>query len=277
MQQQQPRALISITANHAGSGGPGEVAGLSTALDGPNSPRPTTKERCGLTGHGAMHFRRTLKTFLRTKVVSFHVNAVVKVTRRTGHDERSLCERNGIDLTVSLPQSARSTLGQPSLKLKKSTVSIGIPGSSSDASTNGDARATSDGDVFETVRVPHVHADEEKHHENNKKLKRGAEKMLSLLRRCDEITASTLSLVHASFTHILITQAVRNSTHTYRGIYSRLRSARTHGISIYISLTNARSFYSLWSSIFPFPLLLFPAVRSSSSLSRLDPIEPSPL
>ena len=58
------------------------------------------------------------------------------------------------------------------------------PGSSSDASTSGDARAASDADVIETVRVPHVHTDEqEKHHKNNK-LKRGAEKMLSLFAIC---------------------------------------------------------------------------------------------
>jgi hypothetical protein len=47
-------------------------------------------------------------------------------------------------------------------------------------STSGDPQAASDADVIETVRVP-VHADEhEKHPKNNKKLKRGAEKMLSL-------------------------------------------------------------------------------------------------
>ena len=77
--------------------------------------------------------------------------------------------------TVSSPQSARTTLGQPSLKSKESTVSVSSPGSSSDSSTSGDARAASDADVVETVRVP-----QEKHHNNNKMLKKGAEKMLSL-------------------------------------------------------------------------------------------------
>jgi hypothetical protein len=72
-------------------------------------------------------------------------------------------------------------LGQPSLKLQESTVSVGSPGSSSGGSTNGDARAASDADVVETVRIPRGHMDEgEKHHKNNKKLKRGAGKMLSL-------------------------------------------------------------------------------------------------
>jgi hypothetical protein len=77
----------------------------------------------------------------------------------------------------------RSTLGQPSLKSKESTVSVGSPGSSSGGSTNGDSRGASDDDVIETVRLPNVHADEsEKQHykNNNKKLKRGAEKILSL-------------------------------------------------------------------------------------------------
>jgi len=76
----------------------------------------------------------------------------------------------------------RTTLGQPSLKSKESTVSVGSPGSSSGGSTNGDARVASDADVVETVRVPHGHTDENEkhHHKNNKKLKRGAEKMLSL-------------------------------------------------------------------------------------------------
>jgi hypothetical protein len=76
----------------------------------------------------------------------------------------------------------RTTLGQPSLKSRESAVSVGSPGSSSDASADGDVRAASDADVIETVRLSQVHVDEnEKHHyKNNKKLKRGAEKMLSL-------------------------------------------------------------------------------------------------
>jgi len=63
-------------------------------------------------------------------------------------------------------------LGQLLFKSIESTVSVSSPGSSSDGSTSGDARAASD---VETVRVP-----QEKHHNNNKKLKKGAEKMLSL-------------------------------------------------------------------------------------------------
>ena len=35
---------------------------------------------------------------------------------------------------------------------------MGSPGSSSGGSTNGDARAASDADVVETVRIPHRHA-----------------------------------------------------------------------------------------------------------------------
>jgi len=66
-------------------------------------------------------------------------------------------------------------LGQPLFKSIESTVPVSSPGSSSDSSTSGDARAASEADVVETVRVP-----QEKHHNNNKKLKKGAEKMLSL-------------------------------------------------------------------------------------------------
>ena len=83
--------------------------------------------------------------------------------------------------TVSSPQSMRTTLGQPSLRSKESAVSVGSPGSSSDTSADGDVRAASDADVIETVRLSQVMDENEKqHHKNNKKLKRGAEKMLSL-------------------------------------------------------------------------------------------------
>jgi hypothetical protein len=165
------------TPNRAGSGGPGEGAGLSTVLDGPNSPSPTTKERRGRTG--ALHFRRTPKAFLRTKSPpSTSTRSSKSPGKLVMMSDRSA---SATVSTVSSPQSARTTLGQPSLKSKESTVSVSSPGSSSDASTSGDARAASDADVIETVRVPHVHTDEqEKHHKNNKKLKRGAEKMLSL-------------------------------------------------------------------------------------------------
>ena len=73
------------------------------------------------------------------------------------------------------------TKRQPSLKPRESTASMGSTGSSNGDSTNSDARAASDADIIETVRVPHVHTDKnEKHHKNNKKLKRGAGKMLAL-------------------------------------------------------------------------------------------------
>ena len=70
-------------------------------------------------------------------------------------------------LTISSPQNALTTLAQPSLKSKR----VGSPGSSSDASTNGDGRV-SDTDIVETVRTPHAE-EHEKH--KNKKLKSGAE------------------------------------------------------------------------------------------------------
>ena len=69
-------------------------------------------------------------------------------------------------------------MGLPSPKSRESTVSMDSPGSSSGGSINGDAPDT---DVVKTVRIPHGHVDEsEKQYKNNKKLKRGAGKMLSL-------------------------------------------------------------------------------------------------
>ena len=161
------------TPNRTSAGVPGEVAGLST---GPNSPSPTVKERRGRTG--GLPFRRTPKAFLRTKSPpSTSTRSSKSPGKLITTSDRST---SATVSTVSSPQSVRRTLGQPSLKSKESSVSVNSPGSSSDTSTSGDPRAASDADVIETVRVP-VHADEhEKHPKNNKKLKRGAEKMLSL-------------------------------------------------------------------------------------------------
>ena len=151
-----------------------EAAGRS---NGPSSPSPTTKVRRGRTG--ALPFRRSQKNFLRTKSPPSTSSRSSKSPGKllTMSDHRTSATTS----TVSSPQSMRTTLGQPSLKSRESTASVGSPGSSSGGSTNGDARATSDADVVETVRIPHGHADEsEKYHKNNKKLKRGAGKMLSL-------------------------------------------------------------------------------------------------
>ena len=97
--------------------------------------------------------------------------------------------------------------------------------------------------------------------------------MLSLLRRCDEITASTLSLVHASFTHTFSSPKPYATQLTL--IVESILACAVRARMVYPA--DKRTFVLLWSFIFPFPLFLFPAVRSSSSLSRLDPIEPSPL
>lgn len=154
----------------------GDVVGLSTAPNGSDSPSPAAKERRGRTG--ALHFRRAPKTFLRTKSPPSSMRSSKSPGKLLMMSDRSA---SATVSTVSSPQSTRTTLGQPSLKSKESTVSVGSPGSSSDASTNGDPRAVSDADVIETVRVPgHVEEHEKHHHKNNKKLKRGAEKMLSL-------------------------------------------------------------------------------------------------
>lgn len=154
--------------------GTGEATGRSNE---PSSPSPTTKVRRGRTG--ALPFRRSQKNFLRTKSPPPTSSRTSKSPGKllTMSDHRTSATTS----TVSSPQSMRTTLGQPSLNSRESTVSVGSPGSSSGGSTNGDVRAASDADVVETVRIPRGHADEsEKHHKNNKKLKRGAGKMLSL-------------------------------------------------------------------------------------------------
>jgi hypothetical protein len=159
--------------------GTSEAAGLSPVLNGPSSPSPTAKVRRGRTA--ALPFRRNPKGFLRAKSPPSTSSRSSKSPGKLltmSSDHRTSATTS----TVSSPQSVRNTLGRPSLKSKESTVSVGSPGSSSGASTNGDPRGASD-DVIETVRVPNVHADEseKQHHKNNnKKLKRGAEKMLSL-------------------------------------------------------------------------------------------------
>ena len=151
--------------------------GETTGQSGPNSPSPTAKVRPRRTG--ALPFRRPSKNFLRAKPPPSTSLWSSKSPGKllTMSDHRTSASMS----TVSSLESVRNTLGQPSLKSKESTVSVGSPGSSSGASTNGDARATSDVDVIETVRLSNVYADEDaKHHHTNNKLKRGAEKMLSL-------------------------------------------------------------------------------------------------
>ena len=153
--------------------GTSEAAGLS---NGPSSPSPTTKVRRGRTA--ALLSRRSQKNFLRTKSPPSTSSRSSKSPGKllTISDHRTSATTS----TVSSPQSMR-TMGQPSLKSKESTVSEDSPGSSSGGSINGDARVASDVDVVETVRIPHGHADgSEKQYKNNKKLKRGAGKMLSL-------------------------------------------------------------------------------------------------
>ncbi|KAI9429615.1 hypothetical protein BJY52DRAFT_1352429 [Lactarius psammicola] len=147
------------------------AARLSATTNGSGSPSPTTKDRRGRTG--ALPFGR--KTFLRAKSPP---STSTRSSRSAGKSF-TMSERSASATisTISSPQSARTTLAQPSLKSKESAVSVGSPGSSSGASTNGEGRAASDPDIVETVRAPHAE-EHEKH--KNKKLKRGAEKVLSL-------------------------------------------------------------------------------------------------
>ncbi len=151
---------------------PSDAVRLSAATNGSGSPSPTAKDRRGRTG-GALPFGR--KTFLRAKSPP---STSTRSSRSAGKSF-TMSERSASATvsTVSSPQSARTTLAHPSLKSKESAVSVGSPGSSSGASTNGEGRAASDPDIVETVRAPHAE-EHEKH--KNKKLKRGAEKVLSL-------------------------------------------------------------------------------------------------
>jgi len=153
---------------------PTDTSRLSAATNdssSPSSPSPTTKDRRGRTG--ALHFRRTPRSFLRAKSPpSTSTRSSQSAGKSFTMSERSA---SATVSTISSPQSARTTLAQPSLKSKESAVSVGSPGSSSDASTNGDGRV-SDTDIVETVRMPHAEV-HEKH--KNKKPKRGA-KVLSL-------------------------------------------------------------------------------------------------
>jgi serum/glucocorticoid-regulated kinase 2 len=152
------------------------AARLSAVVtNGSSSPNsPTTKDRRGRTA-ALPSFRR--KTFLRAK--SPPSTSTRSSGQSAGKSFTTMSERSvsATVSTVSSPQSARTTLGQPSLKSKESVVSVGSPGSSSGASTNGEGRPASDADIVETVRAPHA---EEHEKYKNKKLKRGAEKVLSL-------------------------------------------------------------------------------------------------
>jgi serum/glucocorticoid-regulated kinase 2 len=162
------------TPNRNGTGVTGEAARQAAADNGSSSPSPTAKDRRGRTS-ALPSFRRTPKTFLRAKSPpSKPTHSSQSAGKSPTMSSRSA---SATVSTVSSPQSVRTTLAQPSLKSKESAASVGSPGSSSDASTNGDTPAASDADVVETVRVPQADEQEKR---KNKKLKRGAEKMLSL-------------------------------------------------------------------------------------------------
>ena len=140
------------------------------------SPSPTAKERRGRTA--ALPFRR--KTFLRAKSPP-STSTRSSQSASAGKSFTMMSDRSASATvsSISSPQSARTTLGQPSLKSKESAVSVaGSPGSSSGGSTNGEGRPVSDADIIETVRAPQADHEHEKY--RNKKLKRGAEKVLSL-------------------------------------------------------------------------------------------------
>jgi hypothetical protein len=140
-------------------------AAEQSALDGPNTPGPRRRA-------DALQFRRTPNNLLRTKsLLSASTQSSLSRGKLLLIKDRP--SRSTISTTQSL-HTARTTLGGPSLKSKESNVSVGSARSSSNTSTRGDARASS-------VRISQVVTDEqEKHQKNNKKSKRGTEKMLSL-------------------------------------------------------------------------------------------------
>jgi len=104
------------TPNRAGTG---EAAGLS-ALDGPSTPSPTTKERRGRTG--ALLFRPTIKTFPRSESL-LSTSTQSSLSRGKFFRISDRFSRSTISTMQSL-HTARTTLGEPSLKSSSSTVTV---------------------------------------------------------------------------------------------------------------------------------------------------------
>jgi hypothetical protein len=86
------------------------------------------------------------------------------------------------------------------------------------------------------------------------------------LRSHHEIVASTLFFVHASFTFTFLSSKPYATQLTYRGIYSRLRSARTYGTYIYFYPVDKRVFVLLFLTVHIF-LFYSLSVRPRLSLA----------
>jgi hypothetical protein len=141
------------TPSRVGPGATGDSERQFAAIDGPNSPSPIAKERRGLIG--ALPFRRAPKTFLRPQ-------SPPSLLAQSPLSLRPLF-RTASNATISTMQTlytARTSLGQFSLKSKKSTFSVGSYRPSSHASTSSNAQAVYDADVVEVVGLPDVSADE---------------------------------------------------------------------------------------------------------------------
>ena len=145
------------------------AAAAATATNGgPGSPSPTPKEHRGRTA--ALPFRR--KTFLRAKSPP---STSTRSSQSASADKSlmMMSDRSASATVSSLssPQSAPTTLGQPSLESKESAVSVaGSPGSSSGRSTNGEGRLSNDFvDVFDgySFKGRHSEGSEEEEEEEN--------------------------------------------------------------------------------------------------------------
>jgi serum/glucocorticoid-regulated kinase 2 len=124
----------SSTPNRVGPGATGDSEGLPAAIDGPNSPSPIAKERRRFIG--ALPFRRAPKTFLRHQ-------SPPSMPTRSGLSPGPLSRptSNATTSTMQTLYTARTSLGRFSLRSEKSTFSVDSHGSSSHASTSGNARA----------------------------------------------------------------------------------------------------------------------------------------
>jgi len=147
---------------HVYPGTTGDSAGLSAAINSPESPSLVGKECQGRTG--ALHVHPTSDNVL-------HVTSPSTSTRSSpSQGTSSLVGKSSsmISNVLSL-HSARTSLGQPSLRSKASNFFVNSFSSSSDHPMSSSARIASGADTTEAVPVFHVHAVEQKERRDNDK------------------------------------------------------------------------------------------------------------
>ena len=148
---------------HANPGTTDDSAGLSAANDDPGSPSIVGKELQGRTG--ALHVHPTSDNVL-------HVTPPFTSTRSSpSQGILSLVGKSSsmVSNVLSL-HSARTSLGQPSLRSKASNFFVNSSASSSDHPMCSSARITSGADITEPVPILHVHAvEQEERRDDDKK------------------------------------------------------------------------------------------------------------